>query len=195
MSLVQFIEDTTQIANSNGIRILLSDNTNVIYPYDGSYVSGYFDQVTKVLAVAKGREDWLDIHMDQFLENSQIWTDGVDSIDRYFDWVGGKEVNDHINHTIRAGLIEFDCEKRAVVKIKKYNLPINVEHYIKKANAYSQFYLHSLKTRKWYPVDNKPYDNLQILNACNTEFPDVYSLDAKLEEAFDLVYGNNKETL
>lgn len=196
MNVDNFLKQTTVCAQNNGIRVIFSENDNVVYPYDGSFVSGYFDQDKKILAVAQGRNDWLDVfvhescHMDQFLENSPVWVDGVNSVDRYFDWLGDKDIADHVTHTTRAGLIEFDCEKRPVEKIKKYQLPIDIPTYTKKANAYSQFYLHSLKTRKWYPANNKPYDNEIILNACSTEFPDTYSLDSELEKAFDLVYCN-----
>lgn len=54
MNVDNFLKQTTVCAQNNGIRVIFSENDNVVYPYDGSFVSGYFDQDKKILAVAQG---------------------------------------------------------------------------------------------------------------------------------------------
>jgi hypothetical protein len=142
-----------------------------------SLVSGYFDPNTKTLAVAAGRKDWLEVlvhescHMDQFLDPNSIWhSGGVEAVDQYFDWMSGKDVREFKEQVLLAGLLELDCESRTVTKIEQFNLPIDIKTYIKKANAYTQFYLYSISTRKWHEPSNKPYDNQAIVSACPDYF-------------------------
>ena len=54
--------------------------------------------------------------------------------------------------------IELDCERRSSRMITELNLPLDLETYIKKANAYVMFYHLLPRHRKWYIVGKEPYN-------------------------------------
>jgi hypothetical protein len=58
-------------------------------------------------------------------------------------------------------------------------------HYVKKANAYVQFYNWMLVTRKWSKPNNSPYKNKNLVAAMSNKFNMKYdSLSPKLEKIF-----------
>jgi hypothetical protein len=131
--------------------------------------SGYFDEEDLELTVAtdKKENDWLIIlihescHLDQYTQKTPIWTQGEDGIGVIDEWLEGKEykpqqLEKSFIDTIK---LEIDCEKRSVKKIKKYNLPIDTDLYIQKANAYLISYWATYRDRKWSPF---PYNNPAI---------------------------------
>ena len=130
--------------------------------------SGYFDEKSLVVATNKKNvREWLDVlvhescHLDQFLEKSKLWVSDGNSLLIVEAWINKKNISERrknkgFKNTIA---LELDCEKRTVAKIKKYNLNINKEEYIQKANSYLFSYLYSMIHRKWYPT---PYENPRI---------------------------------
>ena len=58
---------------------------------------------------------------------------------------------------------EWDCEKRSVALIKRLNLPLDTDVYIRKANAYILSFHLLEKYGKWYTSKNKPSINPMIL--------------------------------
>ena len=195
----KFISDTKAVAAKHNISVIMSPEIEISYPYDGTLVSGYFDANDPIrLAIACGRDDWLDIlvhescHMDQFIEQCPEWTNGVDSVDRYFDWINGIDIPNVEESIHNAGLLELDCEIRSLKKIKQYDLPIDCKQYAKRANAYTLFYLYTIKTRKWYSTDTKPYDIKEIVDSCSDELH-ISKYDLKYHpnvvEMFDKYYS------
>jgi hypothetical protein len=139
--------------------------------------SGYFDEEDRELAVAtnKKENDWLFIlihescHLDQFLQKTPIWKNGEDGIGIIDEWLGGKaykekELLKALKDTI---LLEMDCEKRSVKKIKKYKIETDVSEYIQKANAYLLSYWATYRDKKWYPF---PYNTPSIYKNMPTKF-------------------------
>jgi hypothetical protein len=139
--------------------------------------SGFFDEEDMELAVAtnKKENDWLVIlihescHLDQYTQKTPIWKQGEDGIGIIDDWLDNKTYNGQqlikaFEDTIK---LEVDCEKRSVKKIKKYNLPINTEEYIQKANAYLISYWATYRDRKWFPF---PYNDPKIYKNMPTKF-------------------------
>jgi hypothetical protein len=64
----------------------------------------------------------------------------------------------------------LDNEKRTVKLIKKWKLPIDLNDYIKKANAYIQFYNWMRYSKRWSSPGNAPYSNKAIYEAMPPNF-------------------------
>ncbi len=162
---------------------------------DGFRLNGYFDTENKVkLAVATGKplRQWLPIlcheysHFQQFTEQCDAWTgiyfkNGEDSGIVLEDWLHGKDcdiklVKDSIK---RYRQLELDCERRSIKNIKKFNLPIDLERYTKRANAYIHFYNYLVLSRKWYTVGKEPYRVKQVLDKMPTHLNGSYEKTPK----------------
>lgn len=161
MSLNQFLIDTLETAVSNGIKVTFTADPK-------SKLGGYFDEETLNVNLVtkentlKERHLWLSTlvhetcHMDQFLEQTELWTDtlvnGV-SIWTFVDsWLSHdieltkEQIETYINIMIG---VELDCEIRSIAKIKKYKLPIDLKRYTREANAYMYFHESMKKKRSW----------------------------------------------
>jgi len=159
-------------------------------PYKRSYVKltddikcgGYFDDGSDsdkpVLAFAQGREDFIELmvheycHMTQWLEGIELWEICSDSMTIIDEWLSGK---DHPDKLVECAInnsrdLELDNEKRAVKIFKEWNIPVDLELYTKKANAYVNFYNYMKTTRKWSDPGNSPYTNKNILEAMSNKF-------------------------
>jgi hypothetical protein len=95
----------------------------------------------------------------------------------------------NIDNEIRTSIIvEVDCEKRTVEKIKKYGLDsiINIDEYIQKSNAYVLFYLWMRKNRKWYTIGKEPYNIPDVVSVMPKTFDiDYTELSPDILDAFD----------
>lgn len=188
----RLVIDTFNTATENSIDMILSPTRTV--PMDGVPVNGYFragDSVPWELVCAIGQptEKWIEVfvhescHMDQFLENTEVWADTmitptIEAGDVMQLWIDGVvELTEAQKENIigRARDVELDCERRTVEKIKAYNLPINVDEYTQKANAYILFYNVIKKTRAWYVEDKEPYN----LEAVWRNMPTNFDIDYK----------------
>lgn len=184
MRMAQLVENDVDVWFGQGKTISL----------DGSRgVSGYFCQEPRELRVATGKpaDIWFPVfihetcHFDQWREGSSVWSN---------DTLHGQCVYgilDHQSKLIRRNVplsidaarvirgIEEDCERRSVREIEKYDLPIDVSHYIKTANSY--LYLHNLVgiTQRW-GKKGFSYQNKKILDIMPDTFQDNYD-DMPLE--------------
>jgi len=144
-------------ADTNDIIFDIRSEPYVLYGQGIKY-QGYFDATNKNLVSAigcGGINQWLGVlvhetcHMDQYLNDTESWCnyDGA-SID---DWIAGKNfLKRRIYETIDSTQeLELDCEIRTVKKIKKFQLPIDIEEYTKKANAYIFFHQFLKESRHW----------------------------------------------
>jgi translation elongation factor EF-1beta len=128
--------------------------------------------------------------MDQWVEKVPEWTEnvGMDNIEKWLN--GDDSVNmNNIDNEIRTSIIvEVDCEKRTVEKIKKYGLDsiINIDEYIQKSNAYVLFYLWMRKNRKWYTIGKEPYNIPDVVSVMPKTFDIDYTiLDSNIEKTYD----------
>ena len=100
-------------------------------------------------------------HLDQFIGKSKLWNSSNDPVHVVEAWIKGKKVslNKRDEAFNNALLLELDCEKRSIKKIKKYKLNIDTEQYAQKANSYLFAYLVALHEKRWY---TSPYENPKI---------------------------------
>lgn len=142
-------------------------------------VNGYFssDVGGETLAISTGKpeENWLRIlihefcHMQQWIEQSKSWTDchieDVDANTIFELWILGViELTPRQKKKVFLKIMEneADCERRVIKMARKHKLDINEEEYSQKSNAYVLFYLHVMKTRKWYKIGKEPYNDKSI---------------------------------
>lgn len=164
----KFVRSEIKIANDNEIGVKLLNKRHAWM--DGVRVNGYFCDATPELVVAcyKKTNEWLEIfvhescHRDQFIENARVWTrtiNGYDATTLLWQWLDKtieltpEKLNTVVQHVLE---IELDCERRAARKIRRFNLPIDLDEYIKKANAYVYFYKVLEETRLWYDKGRSP---------------------------------------
>jgi len=158
-----------------------------------SNMTGYFDDGGMELVVCVGRpqEMWLDTlvhescHLDQWVENCKTWAQcqvglcGADACTLVDLWLEGlidlnpTQVTDVVG---RVRDLEFDCEKRAVKKIRESGLPIDIKKYIMSANSYILFYTAIQMLRKWNPAGKPPYTDPAILAEMSDKFDMNYDV-------------------
>lgn len=161
-----FTTDVNRKAREHGITVYKGRGKTVKCPGDGVPVSGYFDEENLKLAVAIGDSDWVGTfaheasHMDQFLEGSEYWTDDLTEAYEVLMLATGsphkvskEEFKEALNKIV---VLEADCERRTIEKIKQYNLPVDLEDYTRKANAYLYWHTSMLYYRKWYARGKSP---------------------------------------
>lgn len=195
----RLISDVKEKCKKLGVKLTLSPEKTILMS-ENVYVGGYFsDEEDAVeLACAMGQPDFEktillftheSCHLDQWSESDQedsIWAKG-DTMGIIDGWLNGEELDEsELNESFKQSMdLELDCEKRTVEKIKKYDLPINTEHYIQKANAYILFYNYVKKHRKWSNPGNPPYGDNIWPSAPKTWLDDYSQIPKELEEAYD----------
>lgn len=154
--------------------------------------SGYFDEDEPALVCSMNRPDSLEIlahefgHFTQWKDNIDVWKKSMVSMPLVDEWLEGKEVPNIKKHLATCRNLELDNEKRAVKIIKKFDLDIDIDRYIKKANAYVLFYNRLLATRKWATPKNSPYSNQRIIEKMPRYFMKDYStLSKRIEKVFE----------
>jgi hypothetical protein len=159
--------------------------------------SGYFDEEGLVLACATKRQDFVSVlvheycHLKQWAENCDIWKKVQKSNSHYHlgRWLDGERVSNIKKHLALCRDLELDNEKRSVQLIKELDLNIDVPTYVKKANAYVQFYNHMYYTRSWCNSTNSPYIVKDIYENMPSKFNMSYKrMSAKVKRVFDKVY-------
>jgi len=100
-------------------------------------------------------EDWLGVfvhetcHVDQSTQRKKWHSVREDAVGSMDTWLSGKQVN-YVDDVIRKVVeLEWDCEKRSLRKIIANKLPIDIEEYSQKANAYIIGYNWTYNCRKW----------------------------------------------
>lgn len=201
----KLIKDVKKKCERLGVSLLLSPEKSVKLSeniFAGGYFSDDADGEVPTLACAMGQPDFEkaillfiheSCHLDQWSERhkkNSIWSKG-DTINIIEDWLGGMEISEsELDRAFtQSKEIEIDCEKRSVKKIKKYKIPVNVEQYIQKANAYILFYNYLKKHRKWSIPGNPPYGDLIYPYAPNYWLEDYSQIPKELEEAYDKYLG------
>jgi len=140
---------------------------------------GYFCDRKKLIKVARGRKDWLDIlvheyaHFRQWIEQpAGVYNADADAsriVDQYLH--RGRKTSPGLLRKAFARVMAFerDAEMRAVEIAKKWNLPIDISLYARHANLY--IYSHHLMrdTGRWRAKRN-PYKSYKIVQLMPTTF-------------------------
>jgi len=191
MGADEFIKYVKQECKTHNIKCILKNTKTVKLTDDNDRCSGYFDE--EHLVVAMNRPDALQIlvheycHLTQWVEQCDTWIASVknESHDKLYRWLAGEEVKDIKKAINICRDLELDNEKRAIKMIKRFNLPIDIDIYIKKANAYVQYYNYLLISRKWCSPKNSPYKNNRLVELMSSKFNMNYNkLTKKLLKAF-----------
>lgn len=145
---------TTCLAADIEAHLVVADE--VYMPRNGVGVAGYFDDRTRVLAVAVGRVDWTEIlahefsHVLQYQEG--LFGVGEDSpYDTLEEWYAGTDVPaERVQECIQFAMAcEHDAERRTIGMLCRYNLSRDIPAYILDANGYVLSHLYAKKHRKW----------------------------------------------
>ena len=159
----------------------------------GMKCSGWFDSDSEQprLVCSMNRSDFLEIlvhefcHVQQWIEQCPEWIKSDYSMNYIDEWLSGKEVKNIKKHIGLSRDLELDNEKRSVKMIKKFNLDIDIEMYIKRANSYVLFYNWMLESRKWSTPQNSPYKNKKLLSV----MPSTFRMDyTKIPEKIRKIY-------
>ena len=157
--------------------------------------SGYFCEETMRLVVAGKSKDWLGVlaheyaHLTQWQDKStNIWNTGSTGVTHLDDWLGGKKIRSIKKAIQQSRDLELDNEKRTVKLIKKWKLPIDLNDYIKKANAYIQFYNWMRYSKRWSRPGNAPYGNKAIYEVMPPNFRMNYN---KMSDKYLKLYKEN----
>ena len=125
---------------------------------DGCRSIGYFSDWPLEIRVAKGSRDPISTvaheyaHFLQWLETPQQIMKADDKASLLvFDWLGGKEFEnrDVQKAFCRVMVMERDAERRAVDIMKKFNLKIDYDRYIRQANCYIYMHWIMRERRSW----------------------------------------------
>ena len=194
----KFIQDIKAKAEKHGVEVRMVDAKLVYAEGETVGCAGYFCSERKVLAIAMQhkRHEWLGLlahessHMDQWVERPYIWKKLGLGYDLFFEWLDGgikkrEDLEEAVQDIIR---LEKDCEERAIRKMLNYNLPVNVERYKRRANAYMYAYLYFLETRKWVP---RIYSRPEVWSKSPVRFPRGYKkIPRGLHTAFKVFHGD-----
>ena len=166
-------------------------NTSYVKISNSKKASGYFDENVPTLVCSMGRKDSIEIlvheycHLTQWRERIPLWVEAEISMNLIDEWLSGKEVKNIKKHIEISRDLELDNEKRAVNTIKEFNLPINLDNYIRKANSYVHFYNYMLISRRWATPTKSPYTNKRLLESMSTKFNMNYKkLPKRIEKIF-----------
>jgi hypothetical protein len=142
-----FMASVKRQCKTYGVELMLAPAKKIVLTDDFEQeCSGYFDSDEKVLAVACGKPfiEWFEIlihefsHMEQWKTDPR-WEEWHDYTGHTWGWLSGEKI---MNKSQLAKALdkmvemERDCEMRAVEKIRKWELPIPINRYTKKANTY-----------------------------------------------------------
>jgi hypothetical protein len=117
-------------------------------------------------------------HLDQLLDKKSIWyhphlKDGDDEFDIWNSLLRKRHPIKCKRAWKKTCELEIDCDKRAIKKIKKYNLSITLDKYIQEANCYHASYYYFYKYACFYSPNHIPYEEEWL----NDMFPSDKILD------------------
>lgn len=149
-----FVAKVVAEALSAGISVKILNKKSI------NKLGGWFDGKELVVAYNYG-EGFSTLvheycHMQQYLENCKAWRQSITpGSELFLHWIRGKAPAD-VDHTSlfcsmqSCIAVEYDCEKRVLQCIKKYNLDIDAAQYAKGANIYLYAHHRMLQDNKWY---------------------------------------------
>lgn len=193
-----FVDATIKRANKYERRVVLLNDEFVMA--DGLRCGGYYESDLSdrhlIAACGKPLDVWLgtlvheSCHMDQDIERSDVWLAGEDSDGDvlYQEWLAGhcELTPEYLKQwTQQVQGLELDCEMRTAKRITEYNLPLNLDEYVRAANSYVYFYTMSAKRRSWYVTP--PYASAIVASMPTSFLPleEYWNISPELEALYD----------
>lgn len=195
-NVLRFIEDLETKCKEYGVKLVLYDMKFI--ENDGDKFGGWFDADNKELHCAfpdKIQTKYVELlvhescHMDQWIENTKYWTieRRNNSLTEVWKILKGEKVNKLKYHLRNVQMMEAECEKMSIQKIKDYDLGINIERYAMKANSYLLFYSVLVETKKW--TDYPPYKFKDIWRGLPDKILSNFEISEDLKQLyFDKCY-------
>lgn len=198
----EFLIDTGRLIDANNINLNIVETESIDYLGHPAY--GFFTQnpLTFGLAIGSHIDEWMKVcvhescHMDQYLEKSSYWTTAhvlnIEAMDIVTLWVDRQiELNNsQLNFFItKIKEMEWDCERRTVEKFKKYNIDVNIEEYIQRANSYLFTYNFVEQCRAWNKDEYVPYHIPELWKLMPKTFDVDYTVTpVEYIEAYSLAF-------
>lgn len=166
MAVVEMAEAKVDIKLPRTRKVPLTDNLKC---------NGYFNIPPEFcVGMSKPQGQWLRIfvheycHFRQWVEKEPCFmtfdhTNGMGEFDEWLDHKKELTKTQVLACTRACQELELDCEKRVVEMINLFHLPIDIENYIKRANAYVLFYNYVMKHRYWSGKIS-PYEPKEVLD-------------------------------
>lgn len=173
----RLVDSTCKIASLNGVAVRLLQQESIGGRFNGMFDARIGQTPTLLVACGKPESEWLPVllhescHMEQFIYRSGVWLD--QSVTREWDsmsllllWLDHLvELSDSQldSYVRRSRNVEWDCERRAILKITDMELPLDPVEYARRANSYIWLYtcwLH--KHRRWYCTGREPWNIPEI---------------------------------
>ncbi len=195
-NVLRFIEDLETKCKEYGVKLVLYDMKFI--ESDGDKFGGWFDADNKELHCAfpdKIQTKYVELlvhescHMDQWIENTKYWAieRRNNSLTEVWKILKGEKVNKLKYHLRNVQMMEAECEKMSIEKIKDYDLGINIERYAMKANSYLLFYSVLVETKKW--TDYPPYKFKDIWRGLPDKILSNFEISEDLKQLyFDKCY-------
>ncbi len=195
-NVLRFIEDLETKCKEYGVKLVLYDMKFI--ENDGDKFGGWFDADNKELHCAfpdKIQTKYVELlvhescHMDQWIENTKYWTieRRNNSLTEVWKILKGEKVDKLKYHLKNVQMMEAECEKMSIQKIKDYDLGINIERYAMKANSYLLFYSVLVETKKW--TDYPPYKFKDIWRGLPDKILSNFEISEDLKQLyFDKCY-------
>ena len=195
-NVLRFIEDLETKCKEYGVKLVLYDMKFI--ENDGDKFGGWFDADNKELHCAfpdKIQTKYVELlvhescHMDHWIENTKYWTieRRNNSLTEVWKILKGEKVNKLKYHLRNVQMMEAECEKMSIEKIKDYDLGINIERYAMKANSYLLFYSVLVETKKW--TDYPPYKFKDIWRGLPDKILSNFEISEDLKQLyFDKCY-------
>jgi len=171
----------------NKVAINMPMSKKVIFSDDGDemFSNGYFSDEPREFAVAmkKPQKDWLPIflheysHFRQWKDKAIVWKEtDVNCMD---SWLTGVDFSEKTVDRSIFGLrnLELDCEIRTVALIQEHDIKMDIDLFIKQANAYLLFYNIVRTHRVWYKI--APYEVKEIIDLMPPTFLEDYGQTPK----------------
>jgi hypothetical protein len=138
-------------------KLTISNTKKVIA--DGMPCSGWCDGIEIVIAVKNPKFEQVYVHefahMQQAVEEAECWKD----CDKFWNDLQKQKLSlDSWACALDIIKLERDCERRALLLNKKYNL-FDPEKYAQEANLYLYYYHYVFVKRKWKYGMNKLYQS------------------------------------
>ena len=170
-NILQFIEMVQKDCLEHGVKLVLHSKKKIKLAKNMD-VSGYWDEGKMQLHVAIYTEEWLTIlaheygHFCQWKEGKFVSDKETDLFVDFDEWLRGtKELTQKrlLASCRMVQACELDCEKRALVLIKKFKLSNDYTLYIQKSNSYVLGYEVVRKLRMWFKSGPSKFSEINKL--------------------------------
>lgn len=186
--LLNLINEKVSIKLIHDGRIDIGDGM----PSNGYFMDERYGTPEFAVAIGKPQEEWIGTfvheycHFEQWIDykkhGSKEWSicimdDKKDALDHVFEWIEYKRAMalQSAKHLVELqAACEWNCEKRVIKKIQKYDLDIDIQDYSRRANAYISFYFLIPILKSWYKT--APYESEEIMNLMPDEIVSMEDL-------------------